>query len=72
MIDPRDFTNEMENYWSEKLGNVSSEALRKVWFQLADVFGRYGIGKPIETSGLFYSHRQDRGKLMLKKIDCLW
>ena len=30
MIDPRDFTNEMEKYWSEKLGNVSSEALRIV------------------------------------------
>ena len=44
MIDPRDFTDEMENYWSEKLGNVSSEALRKVWFQLADVYGRYAIG----------------------------
>ena len=40
MIDPRDFTNEMEKYWSEKLGNVPSEALRKVWFQLAKVFGR--------------------------------
>jgi len=27
MIDPRDFTDEMEKYWSEKLGNVPSEAL---------------------------------------------
>ncbi len=44
MIDPREFTNEMEKYWSRKLGNVPSEALRKVWFQLADVFGRYAIG----------------------------
>ena len=44
MIDPREFTDEMEKYWSEKLGNVSSEALRKVWFQLADVFGRYSGG----------------------------
>lgn len=45
MIDPREFTNEMENYWSGKLGNVSSEALRNVWFQLARVFGRYAIGE---------------------------
>jgi Lhr-like helicase len=45
MIDPREFTDEMEKYWSEKLGNVPSEALRKVWFQLAKVFGRYAIGK---------------------------
>jgi len=44
MIDPREFTNEMEKYWSRKLGNVPSEALRKVWFQLAKVFGRYAIG----------------------------
>ena len=45
MIDPKDFTDEMENYWSGKLGNVSSEALRNVWFQLARVFGRYAIGE---------------------------
>ena len=45
MIDPREFTDEMENYWSGKLGNVSSEALRNVWFQLARVFGRYAIGE---------------------------
>ena len=45
MIDPKDFTDEMENYWSERLGNVSSEALRNVWFQLARVFGRYAIGE---------------------------
>ena len=45
MIDSREFTNEMEKYWSEKLGNVPSEALRKVWFQLAKVFGRYAIGQ---------------------------
>lgn len=44
MIDPREFTNEMEKYWSRKLGNVPSEALRKVWFQQAKVFGRYAIG----------------------------
>ena len=44
MIDPREFTNEMEKYWSRKLGNVPSEALRKVWFQQAIVFGRYAIG----------------------------
>ena len=45
MIDPREFTDEMEKYWSKKLRNVPSEALRKVWFQLADVFGRYAIGE---------------------------
>jgi len=45
MIDPRDFTDEMEKYWSKKLRNVPSEALRKVWFQLAKVFGRYAIGE---------------------------
>jgi len=45
MIDPREFTNEMEKYWSKKLRNVPSEALRKVWFQLAKVFGRYAIGE---------------------------
>ena len=45
MIDPREFTDEMEKYWSEKLRNVPSEALRKVWFQLAKVFGRYAIGE---------------------------
>ena len=45
MIDSREFTKEMEKYWSEKLGNVPSEALRKVWFQLAKVFGRYAIGQ---------------------------
>ena len=45
MIDPKDFTDEMENYWSERLGNVSSEALRNVWFQLARVFGRYAMGE---------------------------
>jgi len=44
MIDPREFTNEMEKYWSRKLGNVPSEALRKVWFQQAIVFGRHAIG----------------------------
>ena len=44
MIDPREFTNEMEKYWSRKLGNVPSEALMKVWFQQAKVFGRYAIG----------------------------
>ena len=45
MIDPREFTDEMEKYWSKKLRNVPSEALRKVWFQLAKVFGRYAIGE---------------------------
>ena len=25
MIDPREFTNEMEKYWSEKLENVSED-----------------------------------------------
>jgi DEAD/DEAH box helicase len=44
MIDPNAFTEKMEKHWTEGLGNVSSEALRKVWYQLAQVFGYYAIG----------------------------
>jgi hypothetical protein len=44
MIEPKVFTKEMEYHWTKRLGNVSSEALRKVWYQQAQVFGYYGIG----------------------------
>ena len=33
MIKPKDFIKEMEKHWTERLGNVSSKALRKVWYQ---------------------------------------
>ena len=38
LISPLDFTNEMERYWVDHLNNISSEALRKVWMQLAGTF----------------------------------
>jgi RAD3-like DEAD/DEAH box helicase len=44
MIDPNEFTKEMEYHWKERLKNVSSEALRTVWYQQAQVFGYYAIG----------------------------
>jgi hypothetical protein len=44
MIDPEEFTKEMEYHWTKRLENVSSEALRKVWYQQAEVFGHYAIG----------------------------
>ena len=44
MIKPKDFTKEMEKHWTERLGNVSNKALRKVWYQQAEVYGYYAIG----------------------------
>ena len=44
MIKPKDFIKEMEKHWTERLGNVSSKALRKVWYQQAEVYGYYAIG----------------------------
>lgn len=44
MIDPKVFVKEMEQHWTKDLGNVSSEALRKVWHQQAQKFGYYAIG----------------------------
>jgi hypothetical protein len=38
MIDPNQFVTEMERHWGERLGNVSSGALRQVWQQLACAF----------------------------------
>ena len=44
MIDPKVFVKEMEQHWTKDLGNVSSEALRQVWYQQANNFGYYAIG----------------------------
>jgi hypothetical protein len=41
LISPMDFANEMERYWVDHLGNISSEALRKVWMQIAGTFGSH-------------------------------
>lgn len=38
MIGTHTFVNEMERHWTERLGNVSSAALRQVWQQLATAF----------------------------------
>lgn len=39
LISPLDFAKEMERYWVDHLGNISSEALRQVWMQIAGTFG---------------------------------
>lgn len=41
LISPMDFAKEMERYWVDHLGNISSEALRKVWMQIAGTFGSH-------------------------------
>jgi predicted Rdx family selenoprotein len=40
MISPIHFVEAMARHWTERLANVSSEALRKVWHQLAATFGK--------------------------------
>ncbi len=44
MILPKVFVKEMEQHLTKDLGNVSSEALRQVWYQQARKFGYYTIG----------------------------
>ena len=41
LISPIQFVRTMEKHWTENLENVSSEALRRVWQQLATTFGRH-------------------------------
>jgi hypothetical protein len=41
LIPPHHFVDEMEKHWEERLGNISSEALRKVWMQIAGTFGSH-------------------------------
>jgi hypothetical protein len=38
MIDQKIFVKEMDQYWAKNLGNVSSDALRKVWYQQEQIF----------------------------------
>ena len=50
LISPLDFAKEMERYWIDHLGNISSEALRQVWMQLAKTFGsNIGSFSPFES-----------------------
>ena len=50
LISPLDFAKEMERYWIDQLGNISSEALRQVWMQLAGTFGSHiGSFSPFES-----------------------
>ena len=44
MIDQKVFAKEMDQYWTKDLGNVSSDALRQVWYQQAQNFYYYTIG----------------------------
>jgi hypothetical protein len=49
LISPMHFAMEMEKHWTDHLGNISSEALRKVWMQLAGTFGSHiGSISPFE------------------------
>lgn len=41
MIEPNDFVTEMQKHWVNKLGNVSSENLRRVWRQIASTFSSH-------------------------------
>ena len=41
LIPPHHFVDEMEKHWEKRLGNISSEALRKVWMQIAGTFGSH-------------------------------
>ena len=38
MIDQKVFAKEMDQYWTKDLRNVSSDGLRKVWYQQAKIF----------------------------------
>ena len=50
LISPLDFAKEMEKHWVDNLGNISSEALRQVWMQLAKTFGSHiGSFSPFEN-----------------------
>ena len=50
LISPLDFAKEMEKHWVDNLGNISSEALRQVWMQLAKTFGSHiGSFSPFES-----------------------
>jgi hypothetical protein len=44
MIDQKVFAKEMDQYWIKDLGNVSSDALRQVWYQQTQNFYYYAIG----------------------------
>ena len=48
MVDPNEFVKAMEYHWTDRLGNVSNEPLRKLWFRMVHVFGSYAVG---------YTHR---------------
>jgi len=39
-IDPNSFVQEMEEHWINRLGNVSSDPLRKTWSQIAEAFNK--------------------------------
>ncbi len=41
LIPPSHFVEEMERHWTERLGNVSSEALRRTWLQMAVYFAKH-------------------------------
>lgn len=41
LLPPSRFVEEMERHWTEKLGNVSSEALRRTWHQMASCFAKH-------------------------------
>ena len=44
MINQKVFAKEIDQYWTKDLGNVSSDALRQVWYQQAQNFYYYAIG----------------------------
>ncbi|WP_119354627.1 DEAD/DEAH box helicase family protein [Azohydromonas sediminis] len=50
LINPHDFVREMEHHWTNRLGNVASDALRQAWLQIGHHFGRNILahGNPIE------------------------
>lgn len=40
-VDEATFVNEMETHWTKNLGNISSEPLKQVWWQLAQTFNSH-------------------------------